>query len=294
MYKNIATQSIRGPLHKSNRISVDVLRLDLLHPDISGNKWFKLKYHMEAALRANKKGIVTFGGAYSNHLVAAAVACAENGLLSTGIVRGEQTFPLNASVRQMMNAGMQLLYVSRDQYKNKDQLIAEYVSSHPDRYVVPEGGRSKEGIKGAGEILSFAAANYSHIICSVGTGTTVAGLISASSDTQKIIGISALKISDPTDIENFITANTLKNNFTIMYNYHFGGYAKKTAKLIVFMNQLFIHEQIPTDFVYTGKMFYAVYDLIKKNFFPDGSALLLIHSGGLQGNRSLPTGTLVF
>src|SRR5262245_35256824 len=109
MYKNIATQSIRKPLHKSNRISVDVLRLDIMHPEISGNKWFKLKYHIEAALREKKKGIVTFGGAYSNHLVATAVACHENGLASTGMVRGEQTFPLNASVRQMMDAGMLLM-----------------------------------------------------------------------------------------------------------------------------------------------------------------------------------------
>jgi 1-aminocyclopropane-1-carboxylate deaminase len=296
MYKNIATQSIRKPLHKSSRISVDVLRLDLMHPDISGNKWFKLKYHIEAAIRNNKRGIVTLGGAYSNHLVATAVACKESGMLSTAFVRGEQTFPLNASVMQMINAGMQLIYVSRERYRNKNEMITKFLETHKDYYYVPEGGQSPEGIKGAGEILSFAAGNYTHIVCAVGTGTTIAGLINASTDKQKVIGVCALKIEDSgsNEIENFIRSNSNKSNFTMLYDYHFGGYAKKTNELTTFMNGLFNDEQIPTDFVYTGKMFCAVYDLIVNNYFPDGSRLLLIHTGGLQGNRSLPAGTLVF
>jgi 1-aminocyclopropane-1-carboxylate deaminase len=296
MYKNIATQSIRKPLHKSSRISVDVLRLDLMHPDVSGNKWFKLKYHIEAALTTGKKGIVTFGGAYSNHLVATAVACNEHGLMSAGIVRGEQTFPLNASVRQMMEAGMLLIFTGREQYKNRDKLLNEFLKSHSDYHHVPEGGQSAEGIKGAGEILSFASGNYSHVICPVGTGTTVAGLVNASSDEQEIIGVCALKLADihKNEIEDFIRSNTVKTNYKIMYNYHFGGYARKTGELLAFMNDLFINEQLPTDFVYTGKMFYAVFDLIDKDYFPENSRLLLIHTGGLQGNRSLPAGTLVF
>jgi 1-aminocyclopropane-1-carboxylate deaminase len=296
MYKNIATQSIRKPLHKSSRISVDVLRLDLMHPDISGNKWFKLKYHIEAALRKSKRGIVTFGGAYSNHLVATAVACKERGMLSTGIVRGEETFPLNASTRQMMEAGMQLIYTSRERYKNKDDLITQFLESHTDFYYIPEGGQSAEGVKGAGEILAFAAGHYTHIVCAVGTGTTIAGLINTSSDRQEVIGVCVLKMADvhSNEIERFIRSNTGRSNFTMLYDYHFGGYAKKTNELIDFMNGLFTNEQIPTDFVYTGKMFYAVYDLIQKNFFPDNASLLLIHTGGLQGNRSLPAGTLVF
>lgn len=295
MYKNIATQSIRKPLHKSSRVSIDVLRLDLMHPDISGNKWFKLKHHLDAAVRDNKRGIVTFGGAYSNHLVATAVACKEKGLLSTGIVRGEETFPLNATVTQMMEAGMNLIYASREKYKNKDALIDEFLRSHNDYHYVPEGGQSIEGVSGAGEILSFAAGNYSHIVCPVGTGTTLAGLINASGETQQVIGICALKIQDkPNDIEKFIRANTNKNNYIISYDYHFGGYAKKTDELISFMNTLYINEHMPTDFVYTGKMFYAVYRLIENGLIPENARLLLIHTGGLQGNRSLPKGTLVF
>lgn len=294
MYKNIATQSIRKPLHKSRRISIDVLRLDLMHPYISGNKWFKLKYHIEAALHDNKRGIVTFGGAYSNHLVATAVACREQGLLSTGIVRGEETFPLNASIMQMMDAGMKLCYAGREQYKKKRVLVDEFLKSHNDYYYVPEGGQSAEGIKGAAEILSFAHGHYTHIICAIGTGTTLTGLINASSDVQKVIGISVLKLNSENDIEQYISENVNKHNYDIIYDYHFGGYAKKTDELISFMNAFYVDEQISSDFVYTGKMFYAAYDLIEKDYFPDNASLLLVHTGGLQGNRSLPEGTFVF
>ena len=296
MYKNIATQYIRKPLHKTMEIKVDVLRLDLIHPIISGNKWFKLKYHIEAALLENKKGIVTFGGAYSNHLAATAVACSETNLSSVGIIRGEQTHTENYSIRIMREAGMQIIYVSRDQYKNKNKLINDFLASNPEYYYVPEGGQSAEGIKGAGEILVNAGNGYTHIISSTGTGTTLAGLINSSSDQQEVIGISALKIPDTgsNELNTFLKSNTYKNNYTIIYDYHFGGYAKKTEELIAFMNLLYAEENIPTDFVYTGKMFYAVYDLIEKKYFPPGSKLLLVHTGGLIGNRSLPAGTLVF
>ena len=296
MYKNITTQSICNPLHNSMEISVDVLRLDLIHPAISGNKWFKLKYHIDAALRENKKGILTFGGAYSNHLVATAVACNKNNLSSTGIIRGEESFPENDSIRQMKANGMQIIFVNREEYKNKEALAKDYIASNQGYYYVPEGGQSAEGIKGASEILSLAKNDYTHIISAVGTGTTLAGLINASTDHQQIIGICSLKVADthPNEIELFIQFNTSKNNYSIMYDYHFGGYAKKTDQLIAFMNELYKNEQIPTDFVYTGKMFFAVDDLIKQNIFPPGSKLLLVHTGGLQGNRSLPAGTLVF
>lgn len=296
MYKNIATQSIRKPLHKTMDINVEVLRLDLIHPIISGNKWFKLKYHIQEALRENKKGIVTVGGAYSNHLAATAVACRDTQLSSVGIIRGEQTYPENYSIRLMREAGMQIIYAGRDQYKNKNRLINDFLASNPGFYYVPEGGQSAEGIKGAGEILLNAGEGYTHIICSAGTGTTLAGLINASSDQQKVIGISALKIpdTDSNQLTGFLKSNTSNNNYTIIYDYHFGGYARKTEELIAFMNLFYTEEIIPTDFVYTGKMMYAVYDLIKKNYFPPGSKLLLIHTGGLIGNKSLPTGTLVF
>lgn len=296
MYKNIPTQSIRKPLHRTTDISVDVFRLDLIHPIVSGNKWFKLKYHLDAALQQNKKGIITLGGAYSNHLVATAVACRENNLLSIGIIRGEESIPENDSVKQMKDAGMKIIYVSRDKYRDKEQIRNDLIEREHDYYFVPEGGQSAEGIKGAAEILCCVHKRYTHIICPAGTGTTLAGLVNASENDQHIVGICALKIAhnDNNDIELFLKENTSKSNYEIIYNYHFGGYAKKSEELIAYMNELYVSENIPTDFVYTGKMFYAVYDLIKKDFFGQNAKLLLIHTGGLQGNRSLPTGMLVF
>lgn len=296
MYKNIATQTLRKPLPNAGGISVDVLRADKIHRDISGNKWFKLKYYLEDAVLQGKKGIVTFGGAYSNHLVATAVACREHNLLSTGIIRGEETFPENDSIRQMKAAGMQLIYVSRDDYERKDELAEKFLSANSQFYYVPEGGKSALGIKGAAEMLSYAGHEYSHIVCAVGTGTTLAGLVNASQPEQQVTGISALKIGDriSNDIAAFISANTNKQNWLLNYDYHFGGYARKTNGLIQFMNRLFTEENVPTDFVYTAKMFFAVYDLIAQGYFNRGSRLLLIHTGGLQGNRSLEPGTLVF
>lgn len=295
MYKNIVTHSLRKPLFKAKGIEADVLRLDLLHPVISGNKWFKLKHHISGALARNKKGLVSFGGAYSNHLVAMAYACREHGLGSTGIIRGGEA-ESNNSIQQMRDAGMDLIFVSREAYRNKEDLARNFLSVHEDYYYVPEGGQSKEGILGAEEILSFAQKQYTHIICSVGTGTTLTGIINASENQQRIIGISSLKM--PSDSENsllqFINENAIRNNYNILFDYHFGGYARKTNELITFMNTFYNEEKIPTDFVYTGKMFYAVYDLLQKDYFPSGSGLLIIHSGGLQGNRSLVPGTLVF
>lgn len=296
MYKNIVTQTLRKPLFKTRGLSLDVLRLDKIHRHISGNKWYKLKYHTTEALRQGKTGIVTFGGAYSNHLVATAVACKEQHLKSVGILRGEQTFPENNSIVQMKEAGMELIYVNREEYKNKEQLITPFIEKNNEYYYVPEGGQSDLGVKGAGEILSEASDTYTHIICAVGTGTTLAGIINASGDGQTVIGTCALKIPDQNDneIDRFIRSITTKRNWSIDYDHHFGGYAKKTTELIAFMNSVYQEENIPTDFVYTAKMFYAVYDMAAKDLFQRGSKLLMIHTGGLQGNRSLPEGTLIF
>lgn len=296
MYKNIATQTLRNPLHKLKKIGVDVLRLDQLHPVISGNKWFKLRHHILDAVQQNKKGLVSFGGAYSNHLVAMAWACREEGLRSAGIIRGEERDPLNASLRQMEEAGMQLHFVTREAYRDKEHLATEFLSSNRGFYCVPEGGRSSEGIRGAAEILSLAKGNYTHIFCAVGTGTTMAGLINASQPEQTVTGISAIKLPDPqnNDVADFIAENANKKNYRLSFDYHFGGFAKSSNELTAYMNDLYRQENVPTDFVYTGKLFYAVDDMIRNDHFAAGSRLLIIHSGGLQGNRSLRPGTLVF
>jgi D-cysteine desulfhydrase len=290
------TQSIHDKLFASKGIEADVLRLDLIHPEVSGNKWFKLKYYLSEAISHNKTGMVSFGGAYSNHLVAMAFACHEYGMTSAAIIRGDEAQIDNSSIQQMKQYGMKLVFVNRTAYRDKDKLINEFLAEHAGFQYVPEGGQGPQGVRGAAEIMQLAEKKYTHIICAVGTGTTIAGIINGSAANQQVTGISSLKIPDEGEnaLLTYISQNTSRNNYSIVFNYHFGGYAKKTGELISFMNELYQNEKIPTDFVYTGKLFYATYDMTKKDNFPPGSALLIIHSGGLQGNRSLSAGILDF
>jgi 1-aminocyclopropane-1-carboxylate deaminase len=291
MYKKPLIQSIRGQSFAGRAVTVDVLRLDEIHPHVSGNKWYKLKYHLEEALMRGKKGVASYGGAYSNHLVATAYACNERGLKALGIIRGEAPKVYGPSLQQMKELGMELRFVSREDYKNKE-LLANDIEE--DYLIVPEGGAGEAGVRGASEILNGIPNHYSHIICSVGTGTTMAGIVNASHNKQHIIGVSALKVENEINNEliEYIDAATTKKNYSFKFNYHFGGYARKNEVLLSFMNELFEKERIATDFVYTGKLFYAVYDLLQHNQFNPGCAILIVHSGGLQGNRSLPAGIL--
>lgn len=295
MYKNIATQKLKNPLFKSRGIEASILRLDLIHPQISGNKWFKLKYHLEEAVAMEKKGIVSFGGAFSNHLVALSFACREQGLRSAGFIRGEEPLQYGSSLKQMKEADMELLFVSREEYSHKEKLEEMFLAAHPDFYCVPEGGQSEMGIKGAAEIGNLCN-GYSHIVCAVGTGTTITGIINGTDKSQKVIGISALKVSNKYNntLLDFIQQYALHDNYELNFEYHFGGYAKKTGALISFMNDFYMSEKIKTDFVYTGKLLYAFNDLAMHDFFPKGASVMIIHSGGLQGNLSLGNQTLSY
>lgn len=276
--------------------TVDVLRLDLLHPVISGNKWFKLKEYLNDVQLQSKKTILTFGGAFSNHIVATAAAAKLNGLKSIGIIRGEQPINLSDTLKDAMSFGMELFFISRNDYKNKtipNEVLNLYKN---DLYVINEGGYGTKGMQGSATILSEVnASTYTHIIAAVGTGTTLAGLTSAAQPHQKIIGISALKnnLSLQNEIEALLPTQK-HQQFHLLHNYHFGGYAKYNEALIQFMNEWYDETKIPSDFVYTGKLFFALNDFIHKNYFPANSKILVIHSGGLQGNRSLPKGTLIF
>jgi len=276
--------------------TVDVLRLDLIHPVISGNKWFKLKYFLEEAKNQNKKTILTFGGAFSNHIIATAATRKEFNLKSIGIIRGEKPPILSHTLQDAINYGMDLFFVSREEYKQK-KIPQEIFDEHKEEeiYIIPEGGYGIKGVEGVKEILQNIDNNYTHIIAAVGTGTTLAGLIEGSYSHQQIIGISVLKnnFSLEKEIENLI-ADKNKNRTTIIHDYHFGGYAKHTNELIYFMNEFYDNTGIPSDFVYTGKLFFAINNLIHRKYFPSKSKLLIVHSGGLQGNRSLPKGTLIF
>ncbi|MGE5108378.1 MAG: 1-aminocyclopropane-1-carboxylate deaminase/D-cysteine desulfhydrase [Sphingobacteriales bacterium] len=291
----IKIDELNDDLYLRQNLLVHVARLDLLHPAISGNKYFKLKYNIEKAITQKTEGIITFGGAYSNHLAAAAFACKEAGLKFKAIIRGEEFPALSHTLIFCKEMGMEMEFVSRGEYSNREKLYRHFQNKYPSFYLVPEGGDNEEGEKGCTEILSNINSSelYTHILCDIGTGTTFKGIIRSSAPHQKVIGIIVLKGATEMN-ESLVKSLSPNKNFELLHDYHFGGYAKKTGELVTFMNHFYQQHNIPTDFVYTGKLFYALNDLISKKYFPSGSKILCIHTGGLQGNLSLPAGTLLF
>lgn len=288
-------QPIQKKLYQHRNLRCAVLRLDALHPVVSGNKWFKLNRFLQKSADENKQGLISFGGAWSNHLLATAAACAAMGFASVGLVRGEQPRQLSPTLSDAQRYGMQLHFLSREAYR-AGELPHTVKQRYPaDQWcLVPEGGYAKEGAYGASGILqNIPLADYSHILCAAGTGTTLAGL-SLAAGSEQVVGISVLKNAETIRSEVQALLPREKNNFAILHDFHFGGYAKKTDELIHFMNQWYQDTAIPSDFVYTGKMFFAAERLVNEGYFPEGASILLIHTGGLQGNRSLPKGTLIF
>ncbi|MEK7224793.1 MAG: pyridoxal-phosphate dependent enzyme [Bacteroidota bacterium] len=289
---NITLDRLSLPVFTAKNIELSVLRLDKIHPVISGNKWFKLRYYLEDAKELGKKKIVTFGGAWSNHIIATAAACRLNGFAATGIIRGEEAAELSPTLKLAKAMGMQLIFISREDYSQKK--IPEEIN-HDDTYFISEGGYGIKGAAGAATMLDgVEKKTWSHICCAAGTGTMTAGLVQASGAQNKIVAVSVLKNNFEIDqqVKSLLPGNEM--NFDIVHDYHFGGYAKHKPELIHFMNEFYRLTSIPSDFVYTGKLFYAIYDLIAIDYFPSGSRLLLIHSGGLQGNASMGKGTLIF
>lgn len=294
--ESITLDGIDLPIFNEKKVSVDVLRLDKMHPVISGNKWFKLKYYLQAAKEERKKLLLTFGGAYSNHIVATAAAGKLLGFKTAGIIRGEKPRVLSQTLKESANYGMELFFVSRRDYRDK-ALPSEISAIMQDFYLVPEGGYGKPGVVGAAEILNYCGKEeYSHITCAVGTSTTMAGLLKSSLPGQEIIGISVLKnhMNLEKDLLKLVDDEKLGKLFRIIHDYHFGGYAKYSDELIAFMNEFYARTKIPSDFVYTAKLFFAIADMIRTDSFAEGSKILVIHSGGLQGNSSLPRGMLFF
>jgi D-cysteine desulfhydrase len=286
--KKITTDKIEHSLLKNKNVTLHILRLDKMHPVISGNKWFKLMYHFDNYNAGKYKGIVTFGGAWSNHIVATACMCYLQKINCTGIIRGNEPPHFSATLREAMKYDMKLKFISREDYKNKDQehFLKPIITEFPDHYIIAEGGAGEEGEKGASEILRYADGNnYTHIACAVGTGTMFNGIKRTIADDQHLLGVVVLKGWNEEHKEN---------NAKLLLNYHFGGYAKHDTTLLNFMNEFYQITNIPTDFVYTGKLAFALFDLIKDDHFPEGSNILMIHSGGLQGNASLQKGSLIF
>lgn len=288
-------QQIKEPLFTKQGIELHIKREDLLHPTISGNKWRKLKYNVIEALEHNYDTILTFGGAFSNHIAATAAAGEQFNLKTIGIIRGDELKEGdNHTLRFAKEMGMKLVFVSRDEYKMKTE--PAYLESLKERfgefYLVPEGGANMEGITGCAEILYDVEDKFTHICCACGTGTTLAGLIVSAKEDEQVLGFPALKGGKflERDIKHIVreyTGHTKNHPFQLITDYHFGGYAKYNDELIGFINDFKKKHKIPLDFIYTGKMLFGIYDLANKGYFSKGSKILAIHTGGLQGNESL-------
>ncbi|HEU0065260.1 MAG TPA: pyridoxal-phosphate dependent enzyme [Flavisolibacter sp.] len=277
------------------RTIIDVLRLDLVDPVISGNKRFKLNKYLADAIKQHKNTLVTFGGAYSNHILAVAAAAKKLNLRSVGIIRGEKPSNFSITLNDAIEYGMQIHFTDRESYRNK-KIPAEVIEKYKDAYIINEGGYGELGAEGIKNMMdTINHSSYSLIICAVGSGTTMAGIINALNPIQQCLGISVMKNNFSLEEQiKLLTIKEKQHQFTLLHHYHFGGYAKYSDELIDFMNNFFTNTGIPTDFVYTAKLFYAVNHLLNGNLLSAATKILVIHSGGLQGNRSLESGTLIF
>ena len=288
MFDQIAQVVAYQKLNLDAPLTVTVKRLDQIHPQISGNKFFKLKYNFLEAQKQGLNKVLTFGGAYSNHIAATAYAAHLFGFKSVGIIRGEELAakPLNSTLATAQQFGMQLHFVSREQYRLKDQpeYLAALNQQFPEHFIIPEGGTNPLAIQGCKEILNTDdLQNYDVICCAVGTGGTISGIIEASSEHQKILGFSALKGDF---LQRDVQQWTTKKSWKITDAYSGGGYAKTTLKLLHFMQAFEAEHNIPLEQVYTAKMMAGLFDLIEQNYFPHGSRILVIHTGGLQGRHT--------
>lgn len=282
-YSPTPIQEIHDPIFEHAGVRVSVKREDLNHPYVSGNKWWKLKYNLEEAIKHGHHTLLTFGGAYSNHLYATAAASHELGLKSIGVIRGEETLPLNHTLSFVRSKGMELYFVSRERYRSKtgQSFINSLKNKFGDFYLIPEGGTNALAVKGVTEFAQTLGNDFHYLCCAVGTGGTMAGLIEGVTDTKKIIGFSSLKGAEflHEEIQKF----TLKRkNWELIHEYHFGGYAKITPELTEFIHHAQEQFKLTLDPIYTSKMMYGILDLIRKKYFQHGSTIMVIHSGGLQ------------
>ena len=270
---------------ENTNITLCIKREDLLHPLISGNKFRKLKYNLEQAKSENKETLLTFGGAFSNHILAVAAAGKEQGFKTIGVIRGEELKKKvleNPTLKKARDLGMVFEFVGREIYrkKNSTEFIRQLAEKFGDFYLIPEGGTNELAVKGCEEILTVTDQKFDYICCAVGTGGTVSGLINCSKNSQQVLGFPVLKGDFlREDICKFVC----KSNWDLITAYHFGGYAKVSEELILFINKFYQKYKIPLDPIYTGKMMFGVMDLISKNYFPENSKILVIHTGGLQG-----------
>ncbi|MFI5163037.1 MAG: 1-aminocyclopropane-1-carboxylate deaminase/D-cysteine desulfhydrase [Sphingobacteriales bacterium] len=276
-------QQIQDKLFVGKGLEVFIKRDDLIHPIISGNKWRKLKYLLKQAQAENKTHLVTFGGAYSNHLLATAAAASKFGFKSTGFVRGEEVD--NDTLFLCRLHGMNFIFTDRESYRDKQALFNKHFVDDDNTFFIDEGGASALGAKGCSELIDELTDTYDHIFCACGTGTTAAGIINGIYQHRlktQFNGVPVLKGGEfmRTEIDQFLSQPVA---YDLHFDYHFGGYAKTTPALIDFIKRFVSETGILIDPVYTGKMLYAVYDLAAKDYFKAGSKILAIHTGGIWG-----------
>lgn len=270
----------------SNGIELSILREDELHPTISGNKFRKIKYNLEAFSKGNYKALLTFGGAYSNHITATAAAGKEFGIKTIGIIRGEELvdkIDSNPSLTFARDCGMEFKFITREQYREKSNsdFIEDLKKEFGEVYILPEGGTNELAVKGCEEILYDKTKEFDYICSAIGTGGTISGLINSAEKHQTILGFPALKDSD--FLKDEIKKWTHNSNFNLIQDYHFGGYAKVSDELIEFINNFKQQYNVTLDPIYTGKMLFGIIKMIESGYFEENTKILAIHTGGLQG-----------
>lgn len=278
---------IDAPLLERHNVKFWLKRDDLLHPIISGNKWRKLRYSLDEALSLGADTIISMGGTYSNHLHALAFVGKCLGLKTIGIIRGVRPVLLTPTLCDMENWGMELRFISRSDYRHYRNFKGYdgLPGIKPNQYWLPEGGGSNLALKGIAELVAEIDIPFDVLCVACGTGTTLAGLVSAVTEEQAVFGFAALK--NASFLEADVRALIYKefHNWAIVHDYHFGGFAKLTPELKLFMASFEERTAIPLEPVYTGKMLYGVYDRLAKGYFKSGQRIIALHTGGLQGNR---------
>ena len=282
-------EQVNLPILNKKQVSLYIKREDLIHPFISGNKYRKLKYNLITAAEENYDTLLTFGGAFSNHIAATAYAGKKNGFKTIGVIRGEELIEKwkdNPTLLLAHEHGMQFKFVTRSNYRDKEKpfFIEKLKQEFGAFYMLQEGGTNHTAIRGCQEILTSGDSAFNIVCSSVGTGGTIAGIINSSFANQHVLGFPALKGDFlKEDIRKFAS----KENWKLQTNYHFGGYAKCTSDLIHFMNDFTASTQIPLDPIYTGKMIYGILDMVKNDFFKPHTNILAVHTGGLQGIKGM-------
>lgn len=286
---NIPHQHIDLPFLHEKGVTLHIKREDTIHPLISGNKYRKLKYNLLEAKKRGHHTLITFGGAFSNHIASVACAGQEQGFKTIGVVRGEElenSWPNNPTLQLAHEQGMRFHFVSRSDYrcKNDDSFLEKLETRFGKFYLLPEGGTNDLAVKGCEEILTESDAQFDVVCCAVGTGGTIAGLINATTPHQNVLGFPALKGDF---LKEDITKFARNDRWKLVSDYHFGGYAKVDRDLVGFINRFRDETGIPLDPIYTGKMLFGIFDLVKQDVFPKNTQILAIHTGGLQGIKGM-------